>query len=70
MFPVSGALQLKTSGPIRICPLFHIGGHIQGLLTRHPYSLSGKNKFHNPSAFAFCFSSSIIGGTSDHRVFC
>src|SRR5699024_11822571 len=66
IFPVSGALQLNTSGPIIDLPIISQSGAYSWFVSPAPYSLSGINRFQSPSDFAFCFSSTIIGGTRDH----
>jgi hypothetical protein len=66
ILPVSGAPQLKASGPIIERPIISQRGAYSTFVRPAPYSLSGKNKFHNPACFAFSFNSSMIGGTADH----
>ena len=61
ILPVSGAEQLKTSGAIVERPMTSQSGAYSKLLSPAPYSESGRNKFHNPAARAFGFSSSIMG---------
>src|SRR5699024_1657088 len=70
MLPVSGALQLKTSGPIMERPIISQSGAYSRFESPAPYVLSGRNRFHKPFSLAFCFNSSIIGGTADHRFSC
>ena len=62
MLPVSGAEQLKISAPIGERPIISHRGAYSILVNPAPKSLSGRNKFHKPSDFAFTFNSSIIGG--------
>ena len=62
MFPVSGALQLQTSGPIVERPIISHSGAYSRLVRPAPYSLSGKNRFQSPAARAFALSSSRTGG--------
>ncbi len=62
MLPVSGAEQLKTSGAIAERPMISQSGAYSRLVRPAPNSLSGRNRFHNPAARAFPFSSSITGG--------
>ena len=62
MLPVSGAEQLKTSGANGGArPMISQSGAYSRLVRPAPYSLSGRNRFHSPSARAFAFSSSTIG---------
>ena len=61
MLPVSGAEQLKTSAPKPgTRPMISQSGAYSTLVSPAPYSLSGRNRFHNPAARAFGFSSSTI----------
>src|SRR5215210_1398666 len=62
MFPVSGALQLKTSGAMRLRPMISHSGAYSRLERPAPYSESGKNMFQSPADLAFSFNSSMIGG--------
>eukprot|EP00958_Prasinococcus_capsulatus_P021355 scaffold2889_cov407-Prasinococcus_capsulatus_cf.AAC.7 len=77
MFPVSGALQLKTSGANTHWPITSHTCAYSRLERVPPYSPRkgliessinsavsfGIKRFHRPSALAFVFSSSIIGDT-------
>ena len=63
MFPVSGAEQLNTSGAMGDRPIISQSGAYSRLVSPAPCSLSGRNRFHSPAAFAFAFSSSISAGT-------
>src|SRR5262245_60794406 len=63
ILPVSGAEQLKTSADHGTRPIISHSGAYSRLVNPPPYSLSGRNKFHNPSALAFGFNSSIRGMT-------
>ena len=67
MLPVSGALQLNTSGDHGTRPVISASGAYSWLLNPQPPKLSpsapavpGMNMFHNPAAFALGFSSSIM----------
>ena len=61
MLPVSGAEQLKTSGPKPgTRPMISQSGAYSTLVSPAPYSLSGRKRFHSPAARAFGFSSSTI----------
>ena len=62
MFPVSGALQLKTSGAKETWPMSSARGAYSRLVRPAPHSSSGRNRFHNPAAFALAFRSSTICG--------
>jgi hypothetical protein len=62
MFPVSGALQLKTSGPMRLCPICSARGAYSRFVSPAPQRSSGRKRFHRPAARAFSFSSSMTGG--------
>ena len=53
---------MKISAPIGDLPMISHKGAYSIFLRPAPKSLSGKNKFHNPSFFAFSFNSSRIGG--------
>src|ERR1700685_1100441 len=55
MFPVSGALQLKTSGAIDDRPVISASGAYSTLVRPAPYFLSGRNRFHRPAARALAF---------------
>src|SRR5690606_40264780 len=70
IFPVSGALQLNTSGAISERPIISHKGAYSKLVSPAPYSLSGKNRFQSPCSFAFSFNSSIMGGTALHLFSC
>ena len=49
MLPVSGAEQLKTSGPKPgTRPMISQSGAYSTLVSPAPYSLSGRNRFHRP----------------------
>ena len=63
MFPVSGALQLKTSGVMSERPMSSARGAYSRFESPAPNSVSGKNRFHSPAALALAFISSITGGT-------
>ena len=63
MLPVSGAAQLNTSGAMGDRPMISHSGAYSKFVRPAPYSLSGRNRFHNCCSRAFCFSSSMIGGT-------
>ena len=58
ILPVSGALQLNTSGAISDCPVSSASGAYSALLS--PLS-SGRKRFQRPSARAFSFSASMRG---------
>ena len=61
MFPVSGAEQLKTSGPKPgTRPMISQSGVYSTLVSPAPYSLSGRNRFQRPAARALGFSSSTM----------
>ena len=62
MLPVSGAAQLNTSGAKPTRPITSQSGAYSRLVRPAPCSLSGRNRFQSPAAFAFALSSSIIGG--------
>ncbi len=64
MFPVSGALQLKTSGAMRLRPMISQSGAYSRLESPAPNSDSGRKRFQSPAAFAFSLSSSMIEGVS------
>ena len=66
MLPVSGAEQLNGSAPMADRPISSHSGAYSRLVSPAPYSLSGRKRFHNPCAFAFAFSDSMIG-TGSHR---
>src|SRR6202050_2833730 len=55
MLPVSGALQLKTSGAIDERPVISASGAYSTLVRPAPYFLSGRKQFHRPAARAFAF---------------
>src|SRR5690606_32493805 len=57
MFPVSGALQLKTSGAILDLPIISHKNAYSKFVSPAPYLRSVKNKFHSPCDFAFFFKS-------------
>src|ERR1017187_7034620 len=61
MLPVSGALQLKTSGAIEERPVISARGAYSTLVRPTPYSWSGRNRFHKPAARALAFKVSITG---------
>jgi hypothetical protein len=62
MLPVSGAEQLNTSGANGSArPMISHSGAYSAFVSPAPYSLSGRNRFHNPAARARAFSSSTIG---------
>ena len=63
MLPVSGALQLKTSGARKLRPMISHSGAYSRLLRPAPCFDSGRNRFHNPAARAMGFSSSTTGYT-------
>ena len=63
MFPVSGAEQLNTSGPIHERPMISQSGAYSRFVRPAPNSLSGRKRFQSPRSFAFAFSSSMMGGT-------
>jgi len=63
MLPVSGALQLKTSGAMKLRPICSASGAYSSTLRPAPSFSSGRNRFHSPSALARAFSSSITAGT-------
>src|ERR1700690_4605346 len=67
MLPVSGALQLKTSGAIDDRPVISASGAYSTLVSPAPYSLSGRKRFQRPAAFALAFSLSLIGGCFQPR---
>src|ERR1700692_3627294 len=67
IFPVSGAEQLKTSGPISLRPIISQSGAYSRFVSPAPCSLSGKKRFHRPAARALGLSSSTIL-VGDHRV--
>ncbi|MCY1359366.1 hypothetical protein D9M69_459340 [compost metagenome] len=60
MLPVSGAEQLKGSGPSNERPMISASGAYSRLVRPAPSSDSGRNRFHSPSAFALALSSSMI----------
>ncbi len=62
MLPVSGALQLKTSGAMKLRPISSASGAYSSVERPAPSFASGRNRFHRPSAFARAFSSSITTG--------
>jgi hypothetical protein len=61
MFPVSGALQLKTSGAQIVRPMISQSGAYSRFVSPAPYSLSGRKRFQRPALRAFVFSSSTTG---------
>src|SRR5436190_22766514 len=63
MFPVSGAEQLNTSGAHSTRPMISQSGAYSRLVSVPPCDL-GRHRFQRPAAWAFCFSSSMIGTTS------
>ena len=62
MLPVSGALQLKTSGAMKERPIVSQSGAYSLLVRPAPNSLCGNQRFHRPAARAAAFISSITGG--------
>ena len=68
-------LQLNTSGAICTTrPMISHNGAYSTLVSPTPneclwFLLTVKNKFHSPAAFAFAFSSSMIGGTCQGEPF-
>jgi hypothetical protein len=67
MLPVSGALQLKTSGAMGLRPMTSQRGAYSRFERPAPSSESGKKRFQRPLDLASSFSSSTTGGT-DHRL--
>src|SRR5580700_4136051 len=67
ILPVSGALQLKTSGAIDERPVISAKGAYSTFVRPAPYSLSGRNRFHSPVARALAFKLSITGGCFQWR---
>jgi hypothetical protein len=67
MLPVSGALQLKTSGAMGERPITSHSGAYSRLLSPGPYSASGRKRFHRPAARARALSSSMTGGISQRE---
>jgi hypothetical protein len=67
MLPVSGALQLKTSGPMNERPISSHSGAYSRLLRPAPKWLDGRNRFHKPCARALACSSSITGGCAQRE---
>src|SRR3954471_24339571 len=63
MLPVSGAEQLKISGAQVTRPMISQSGAYSRLVSVPPCDL-GRHRFHKPWLFAFSFSSSMIGTTS------
>ena len=63
MLPVSGAEQLKGSGPIGERPMISQRCAYSSFESASAYSRFGRNRFHNPCAFALALSSSMTGGT-------
>ena len=61
MLPVSGALQLKHSGPRSERPMISHSGAYSKLLRPPSWCLAGTNRFHRPAARALGFSSSTTG---------
>lgn len=64
MLPVSGAEQLKTSGPMMERPASSMSGAYSRLVSPAPQSPCAMKRFHRPSARAFSFSSVITGGSA------
>src|ERR687887_849511 len=62
MFPVSGALQLNTSGAMNDRPVSSAICAYSTLDRPGPYLGSGMKRFHNPSLRALAFSSSMTLG--------
>src|SRR5262252_1673666 len=60
MLPVSGAEQLKISGAQVTRPMISHSGAYSRLVSVPPCDL-GRHRFQRPAAFAFTFSSSMIG---------
>ncbi len=56
MLPVSGALQLKTSGAQGTRPMISHSGAYSRFDRPAPRSDSGRNRFHSPAARASSFS--------------
>ena len=50
MLPVSGALQLKTSGAIGERPMISASGAYSRFESPAPRSLAGRKRFHRPSS--------------------
>src|SRR5436190_17834731 len=63
MLPVSGAEQLNTSGAHSTRPMISQSGAYSRLVSAPPCDL-GRHRFQRPAAWAFFFSSSMIGTTS------
>src|SRR5437868_9649233 len=68
MLPVSGAEQLKLSGPIGERPMISHSGAYSRFESALGSCLRGTHMFHRPAAFALALSSPMIGGAS-HRSF-
>src|SRR5580700_12054027 len=62
IFPVSGGLQLKTSGAMEQRPIVSANGAYSTFVSPAPYSFSGRNRFHRPADLALALSSSMIEG--------
>src|ERR1700721_1063488 len=67
MFPVSGALQLNTSGAIDDGPVISASGAYSTFVRPAPYFVSGKNRFQRPAARASLFKVSITAGCFQPR---
>ena len=67
MLPVSGALQLKSSGAMGLRPMTSHRGAYSRFVRPAPRSESGRKRFQRPLALASSFISSMMGGT-DHRL--
>src|SRR5437868_14326689 len=63
MLPVSGAEQLNTSGAHSTRPMISQSGAYSRLVSVPPCDF-GRHRFQRPAAWAFFFSSSMIGTTS------
>ena len=73
MLPVSGALQLKTSGAQGTRPISSASGAYSMFFSPAPRCESGRKRFHSPAARALTFSSSttVVGvQRAPRRVFC
>jgi hypothetical protein len=62
MFPVSGALQLKTSGASRLRPISSAMGAYSSVVRPAPSSSSGRKRFQRAARLALIFSLSMNGG--------
>src|SRR5580698_1969016 len=62
MFPVSGGLQLKTSGAMEHRPIISAKGAYSTFVSPAPYGFSGRKRFHRPADLALALSSSMIDG--------